>query len=95
MTSRERVLSAMRRTAKPDRVPFEISWGAFTPGLMKVYQERTGSTLDPAEYFDFDTRLVNLAPTTKKTDFRKYFAGELPSDVIWDEWGYGAVRGSL
>jgi uroporphyrinogen decarboxylase len=95
MTPRDRVLTAMRRTAKPDRAPFEISWGAFTPGLMNVYRERTGSTLDPAEYFDFDTRLVNLAPTIKKTDFRKYFAGELPPDVIWDEWGYGAVRGSL
>ena len=53
----------MRRVGKPDRVPFEISWGAFTPGLMEVYKQRTGSTLDPAEYFDFDVRLVNLDPT--------------------------------
>jgi uroporphyrinogen decarboxylase len=95
MNSRERVLTAMRRSGKPDRLPFEISWGAFTPGLMKVYQERTGSQLDPAEYFDFDTRSVNLNPTQKHTDFRKWFDTELPTEVIWDEWGYGSVQGSM
>jgi uroporphyrinogen decarboxylase len=85
----------MRRTAKPDRLPFEISWGAFTPGLMKVYQERTGSQLDPAEYFDFDTRSVNLNPTSKSMDFTEWFDEKLPSNVVWDEWGYGSVPGSL
>jgi uroporphyrinogen decarboxylase len=95
MNSRERVLTAMRRSGKPDRMPFEISWGAFTPGLMKVFRERTGSLLDPAEYFDFDTRSVNLNPTRKQTDFKHWFDVELPSGVIWDEWGYGSVQGSM
>lgn len=95
MTSRQRVLTAMGRTGKPDRAPFEISWGAFTPGLMKVFRERTGSQLDPAEYFDFDTRSVNINPTRKQTDFRRWFEAGLPSNVIWDEWGYGAVQGSM
>jgi len=95
MTPRERVLVAMRRTGKPDRVPFEISWGAFTPGLMKVFRERTGSQLDPAEYFDFDTRSVSLNPTTKTTNFRAWFDEEPQSNVIWDEWGYGAIHGSV
>lgn len=95
MNSRERVLTAMCRTGNPDRVPFEISWGAFTPGLMKVFRERTGSQLDPAEYFDFDTRSVNLNPTRKQADFKKWFNAELPSGVIWDEWGYGSVQGSM
>lgn len=85
----------MRRTGLPDRPPFEISWGAFTPGLMKVFRERTGFQLDPAEYFDFDTRSVNINPTTKQTDFRRRFDAEIPSNVIWDEWGYGAVQGSM
>ncbi len=85
----------MRRTGKPDRVPFEISWGAFTPGLMNVYMQRTGSTLDPAEYFDFDTRLVNLDPTGTKTDFTRWFSEPPLPNAIWDEWGYGALRGSL
>ena len=95
MTPRERVLTAMRRTGTPDRVPFEISWGAFTPGLMDVYRQRTGSTLDPAEYFDFDTRLVNLDPTRKKTDFAPWFSEPPLPDAVWDEWGYGALRGSM
>lgn len=95
MTSRERVLTALRRSGVPDRVPFEISWGAFTPGLMEVYRERTGSTLDPAEYFDFDTRFVTVGPTRKKSDFAKWYSVALPSNVLWDEWGYGMVRGSV
>lgn len=85
----------MRRTDKPDRVPFEISWGAFTPGLMEIYRQRTGSTLDPAEYFDFDTRLVNLDPTRTKVDFAARFEEAPSPDTVWDEWGYGGVRGSL
>ncbi len=95
MTPRERVLTSMRRTGKPDRAPFEISWGAFTPGLMKVFRERTGSQLDPDEYFDFDTRSVNLNPTSKTTNFRPWFAEEPQANVIWDEWGYGAIQGSM
>ena len=95
MLPRERVLTAMRRAGLPDRVPFEISWGAFTPGLMEVYRRRTGSELDPAEYFDFDTRLVNLGPTSKKTDFSTWFRQTPPPATVWDEWGYGALRGSV
>ena len=95
MTPRERVLTAMRRTGTPDRVPFEISWGAFTPGLMEIYREKTGSLLDPADYFDFDVRFVTINPTRKKTDFSRWFTAPLPADVLWDEWGYGAVRGSM
>lgn len=93
MTPRERVLIAMRRTGPPDRAPFEISWGAFTPGLMDVYRRQTGTTLDPAEYFDFDTRSVNLNPTRKRTDFRSWCGPEISPDVVWNEWGYGAIRG--
>jgi uroporphyrinogen decarboxylase len=86
---------AMHRTGFPDRVPFEISWGAFTPGLMKIFRRRTGSDLDPAEYFDFDTRSVNLNPTCRNTDFSKWFSEKPPAEVLWDEWGYGMVRGSM
>lgn len=95
MTPRERVVTAMRRTGTPDRAPFEISWGAFTPGLMKVYRQRTDSSLDPAEYFNFDTRSVNLNPTRKKVDFSRGFAVHPPSNVLWDEWGFGMVPGSV
>jgi uroporphyrinogen decarboxylase len=95
MTPRERVLAAMRRTALPDRCPFEISWGAFTPGLMKVYRERTGSTVEPCEHFDFDTRSVNVEPTRMQTDFRRFYAHPIPEKVVFDEWGVGMVPGSF
>ena len=94
MTHRERVLMALKRNGTPDRPPFEISWGAFTPALMKVYKEKTGALVEPDEYFDFDTRSVNINPTRKKTDFKKYFSGELPKNIIFDEWGIGMIPGS-
>ena len=73
MNSRERVLTALTRTGKPDRTPFEISWGAFTPMLMKTYREKTRSDLSPDEYFNFDTRSVLASPTRLKTDFARFF----------------------
>ena len=90
MNSRERVLTALKRKGVPDRIPFEISWGAFTPLLMKTYREKTGSDLSPEEYFDFDTRFVLPGPTQKKTDFPGYFA-HLDDRVSFDEWGVGSV----
>lgn len=81
MTPRERVLSAMQRSGPVDRFPFEISWGAFTPGLMATYRNQTGSALEPCEYFDFDTRSVDLVPTRKQTDFRLCYASPL-SDTV-------------
>jgi uroporphyrinogen decarboxylase len=95
MSSRERVLTAMRRTKVPDRVPFEISWGAFTPGLMDIYRKQTHSTLDPEDYFDFDIRFVTINSTRKKADFTKWFDTALPADVFWDEWGIGMLHGSM
>jgi uroporphyrinogen decarboxylase len=94
MNSRERVLTAMKRQGKPDRTPFEISWGAFTPELMDVYKNETKSNLEPDEYFDFDTRSVNLNPTIKKIDFQKYFSEKLPDNLVIDEWGIGGKPGS-
>jgi uroporphyrinogen decarboxylase len=80
----------LRRNGIPDRIPFEISWGAFTPLLMKTFREKTGSDLPPEEYFDFDTRFVLPGPTRLKTDFAGYFP-ELEPNVSFDEWGVGAV----
>jgi len=67
MTPRQRVLTALSRK-KPDRVPREISWGAFTPALMRVFREKTG-TDDPAEYFNFEVRPVNWAPMKLKKNY--------------------------
>lgn len=90
MNARERVLTALRRTGQPDRIPFEISWGSFTPLLMKTYREKTGSELSPEEYFDFDTRFVLPGPTRRTTDFSTYFTTR-EAGVNFSEWGVGAV----
>jgi len=92
MNSRERVLTALKRTGKPDKTPFEISWGAFTPLLMKTYREKTGSDLPPEEYFNFDTRFVTPASTKLTTNFTQFFKEKpLPGNLNIDEWGIGSV----
>ena len=71
MNARERVLAALKGEGKPDRMPFEISWGAFTPRLMQCYHEKEKTEETPEEYFDFDVRSVNIGATKKKKDFKK------------------------
>lgn len=90
MNARERVLNALKRKGSLDRLPFEISWGSFTPLLMKTYREKTGSALPPEEYFDYDTRFVLPDPTRLKTDFSVFF-DRLDERVHFDEWGVGSV----
>ena len=71
---------------------FEISWGAFTPKLMKTYRVKTLTDLTPEEFYNFDTRFVLPSPTEQNTDFTKFFKDEqLPANVIFDEWGIGSV----
>lgn len=92
MTSRERVLCALRRDGIPDKTPFEISWGSFTPRLMKTFREKTGSKLSPEEYYNFDTRFVLPGPSRQISDFTQFFATEdLDDNVSFDEWGIGSV----
>ena len=95
MDSLARVLKTLSRAGKPDRLPFEISWGAFTPSLMKVFRMETGSALLPEDYFDFDTRSIDLNPTRRATDFRRHFAESVSPDTTFDEWGCGNVPGSF
>ncbi len=95
MTPHERVLTTLRHHKPPDRVPFEISWGAFTPALMQIYREQTKTDLPPEEYFDFDIRPVTIHPSGKNTDFLAYISGEIPPETSFDEWGIGRVPGKL
>jgi uroporphyrinogen decarboxylase len=85
MTSRERVLAAMRHQ-RPDRPPFDFSWG-FAPAELHRLQAATGAS-DPEEYFGADTRMLRPSPTRLATDFSRYL-GELPSGAYADEWGIG------
>jgi len=96
MTSRQRVLTALSKK-KPDRVPREISWGAFTPALMKVFREKTGAD-DPAEYFNFEVRPVNWAPTKFKKNLKELFKDYLPDlseEAVVGEWGIASLPGSM
>jgi uroporphyrinogen decarboxylase len=85
MTSRERVLAAMRHR-RPDRTPFDFSWG-FAPAQLERFRQATGA-VDPDDYFGADTRLIRPSPTRRSTDFSSYL-GELPAGAQVDEWGIG------
>jgi uroporphyrinogen decarboxylase len=87
MTSRERVLTAMRRR-QPDRPPFDFSFG-FSPAQIAVFHERTGAD-DPYDYFGADTRMVWPGPTRLTTDYAPYL-GAMPAGSTIDEWGIGHV----
>jgi len=87
MTSRERVLTAMRRR-QPDRPPFDFSFG-FSPAQIAVFRQRTGAD-DPYDYFGADTRMVWPGPTTLTTDYTPYL-GAMPAGSTIDEWGIGHV----
>jgi len=78
------------RRRVPDRVPREMG---FTPPVLDEFRRRTGAT-DPADYFDFEVRTVNLAPTRQEVDFSPYL-GSLPPNAWVNEWGIGHVPGSL
>ena len=85
MTSRERVLVAMRRRP-PDRVPFDLSFG-FSPFQIDELFRRTGAR-NPEEHFGADTRMLTIAATRVQTDFSGYL-GDLPPRAAVDEWGVG------
>jgi uroporphyrinogen decarboxylase len=85
MTSRERVVTAMRRQ-EPDRVPFDFLLG-YTPYQANELRRRTGSA-DFNEYFQTDARCVGIGPTRLRTDFARYFE-DLPPRAWLDEWGIG------
>ncbi len=92
MTPRERVIKALRREG-PDKVPRELSFGAFVPELMNVFKEKTGAE-DPAEYFNFEIRSLNFKNPENKGQFDKYYES-LPEGARINEWGTAKVQGSM
>jgi uroporphyrinogen decarboxylase len=85
MTSRERVVKAMRRE-KPDRVPFDFPNG-FAPAVMEVFRKHTGLD-DPYDYFGADVRYVGEGGTKYPNDYSEYHPN-LPPTAWVDEWGIG------
>jgi uroporphyrinogen decarboxylase len=84
MTSRDRVLTAMRHQLT-DRPPFDFSWG-FSPAQLDRFRARTGAD-DPDEFFGADTRMVRPSPSRLQTDYSGYV--DLPPGGWVDEWGVG------
>lgn len=87
MTSRERVLTAMRRQ-QPDRAPFDFALG-FSPFQLEQLKVRTGEA-NPDEYFGTDARGAHLDATRLTTDFSQYHR-DLPANARIDEWGVGHI----
>ncbi|MBI4560087.1 MAG: hypothetical protein HY706_21040 [Candidatus Hydrogenedentes bacterium] len=95
MTPRERVITALNRE-RPDRVPFELSFGAFTPALMARFIALTGET-DPAEYWNFPVRSVGYRYDHSDELWRKYAAfypPELPVGATISAFGIVSLPGT-
>ena len=95
MTPKERAIRALRREG-PDKVPRDIPWGSFTPELMNTFKEKTGAT-DPAEYFNYEVRMVSFKRPEHSNDFLKYFdtfPKDIKDNLSIDCWGTGRHKGS-
>jgi len=90
MTSRERVLKAMRREG-PDRVPFTIG---FTPTAMEKFVENSG-TDDVDEFFGTDVR--NAGPKAPEpVDSSEYYKDrEMPEGTGYGLYGVARVPGEF
>ena len=83
MTSRERVLTAMRRQ-QPDRVPRYLS---FVAQKEREIMQRFG-LVDMLPFTRIDIWRVAVNPTRQKLDYSRYYTR---TDVEWDGWGRGRV----
>jgi len=64
ITPRERALTAVW-WEEPDKAPRELSYGSFAPALMEIFRKKTVVT-DPAEYFNYEVRVVAFKLTRNK-----------------------------
>jgi len=87
MNSRERVIAAVTGK-KPDRVPFDLSWG-FSEPYQKLFFEKTGQT-DYMGYFGVDNDFANGIGSNHPHDYSAYF-GKRTKDSMFSfgEWGIG------
>ncbi len=81
MTSRERVLKALRRQV-PDRVPFSMG---LCPSQIDELERRHG-TRSPRDVFNMDVSGVSPLPVKDIPDVSKY-VDEIPEDARIDDWG--------
>lgn len=90
MTSRERVLTAMKRQT-PDRVPF--GFHGFTPKAYETFKKSSGHT-SPDEYFQTDGRGVGFANPKVLPEYKKYHEN-LPLNAYLDVFGQAHIPGSV
>ncbi|MFB0547174.1 MAG: uroporphyrinogen decarboxylase family protein, partial [Anaerolineae bacterium] len=82
------------RGESPQWIPFTLDVGAipgFTESVQRRFEEKTGEC-DPAEFFDFDFRIISVALRYGGQDPRKYH-DDIPADTKFDEWGIGHWAG--
>lgn len=89
MTSRERVIKAMRRETT-DRVP---KFMELSPAQVEALKKHTGSD-DAEDFFHLDARIVNPKPVTKIPDISRYLP-DLPEGTRVDEWGIAWTQAGL
>ena len=75
MSPRERISTTLS-IKKPDRVP-QDAW--FTPRILEEFKKHTGAE-EPAEYYGFEHRYVDFAPTKVRYDFSRHLPDDLPSE---------------
>ena len=91
MTSRERVLKAMRRET-PDRPPLHLS---LTPHLRDIYRERVGD-VPLMDHFGIDVEHVGAKAPPERPDVSRYYEDrELKPGTTFDSWGVAKEPGSL
>lgn len=78
------MLAALGRRI-PDRVPMEFS---LCPSQLERFKLETGAQ-DPAGYFGFGARRLEVAPTRLSPDFSRYLPGHVVNLSV-NEWGVGA-----
>ena len=93
MTPREN-FSLLISGKSPAWIPFTMDIGGsegFTTAIQRRFESETGA-VDPAEYFDYDFRIVSIARSFGGGDPRRLH-GELPEGTEFDEWGIGHWAG--
>ncbi len=89
ITPRERVFRQFQKQPV-DRMPRTLDIGA-SPGVDRIYIDifqNNSKSDDPAQFFDYDIRIVPVMLTPRTTDFSIYY-NYIPSEAIFDAFGVG------
>ena len=89
MTHRENMMAVLRRQSF-ERIPFQLS---LCESLQQELIKRYG-TDDVVQAFDMPVQYIELPPSSKKIDHRKYHKDPDSLTEI-DEWGVGYKKGSI